>query len=302
VWVLLRHPRLPATALVGIAALVGLCTGSYMSLALMLPALVFLPQRRQFVWVGAGLLLGFVLFKAVGLFYKVHPDHIVHLFPRLAFKVGYLVHNFGIPEIHEALFHLVGLTAAVCVLAMVPGARRWEWLSAGRWVIGLGGVGLALLLMVANNKVVEFNSGTPFFSVYRMMLPLPFLGLLLLGLPGRPSRSVTPTEWSRTGRSLAAAALVTGLLAVQLVRLVQAGPVMADLPSTVPPVTFEWLRANCEEIGGWWKASGEPYFVLEERNDSLAYGCHAQYQVPVLQTEHERRTWLKGRFDQGVPR
>lgn len=302
-WVLLRHPALPALGMVALAALVGFCTGSYMSIALMLPALAWLPGRRPFVLVSLGLLLGFALFKAVGLFYWFHPDHVVHLFPRLGFRLGYLIHNFGVQEIRAAITHLGVLTAVMCLLVVLPRPLQWEWRTVLPWLACVSGVCLAVALMIANNKIVEFNSKSPFFSVYRMMLPLPFLGLLLLGrrqtLATAPAASATP--WPARRAALLPALLVL-LLSAQLVRLVRVGPEMAELPSTVPPITFEWLRANCEEIGGWWRESGEPYFTYEGRNDALAYGCHAQFGVPVLQTDHERRTWLRERFAQGVPR
>lgn len=304
-WVLLRRDGLPAAATLAIAAGVGFCTGSYMSIALMLPVLIWLPTRRQLVMAGVGLLIGFLLFKAVGLFYKFHPGYIVHLFPRMGFKPGYLVHNFGVPEIRAAVLQLTSLTALVCVLVWLPGSRPWGRRDALPWLVCLGAVAVAIVLMVGNNKIVEFNSKSPFFSVYRMMLPLPFLGLLLLGrrVSGVPVQaapdgtSPAPIRYAVAG--LVALSVLTG---VQLHRLMRVGPPMATLPSTVPPITFDWLRENCEEIGGWWRESKEPYFVLEGRNDALAYGCHGQYGVPVLQTVHERRTWLKDRFAQGVPR
>ena len=304
-WTLLRRDGLPLAASFAVAAGVGFCTGSYMSIALMLPVLVWLPTRRRLVLAGLGLLTGFALFKAVGLFYKLHPEYIVHLFPRLSFKPGYLVHNIGVPEIHAAVFHLTSLTAAVCALVLLPGALAWRWRDAVRWVLCLGAVAAAIVLMVGNNKIVEFNSGSPFFSVYRMMLPLPFLGLLLLGrrVAGAAAQALPEAPAAMgPGRGLVGLVAVSLLAGVQLSRLTQAAPLLAGLPSTVPPITFEWLQANCEEIGGWWRESGEPYFVLEGRNDALAYGCHGQYGVPVLQTNHERRTWLKDRFAQDVPR
>lgn len=303
-WVLLRREGLSSGAILAIAAVIGFCTGSYMSIALMLPVLVWLPTRHQRGLAGLGLLIGFALFKAVGLFYKLHPEYIVHLFPRLFFKPGYLVHNIGVPEIRAAVFHLGALTGVVCALVLLPGSRPWARRDALLWALCLGAVAVAVVLMVGNNKIVEFNSKSPFFSVYRMMLPLPFLGVLLLGrrvetTPAVPAGAVL-SFGQREG--LAALAAVTVLAGVQLYRLAHVGPHMAGLPSTVPPITFEWLEANCEEIGGWWRESKEPYFVLEGRNDALAYGCHGQYGVPVLQTNHERRTWLKERFAQGVPR
>lgn len=304
-WVLLRREGLPAAVTVAIAAGVGFCTGSYMSIALMLPVLVWLPTRHQRGLAGLGLLLGFALFKAVGLFYKLHPEYIVHLFPRLFFKPGYLVHNIGVPEIRAAVFHLTALTAVVCALVLLPGSRPWRRRDALPWVLCLGAVAVAIVLMVGNNKIVEFNSKSPFFSVYRMMLPLPFLGLLLLGRRVSPAAAPSPAGGSASSAQrfgVAGLLAVTVLTGVQLYRLMHVAPHMAGLPSTVPPITFDWLQANCEEIGGWWRESKEPYFVLEGRNDALAYGCHGQYGVPVLQTDHERRTWLKDRFAQGVPR
>ncbi len=303
-WILLRHERLSVPAMLALAALAGFCAGSNMSIALMLPALVWLPQRRQFFWVGLGLLLGFGLFKALGLFYKFHPDHIVHLMPRIQYRLGYLVHNFGIHALASAVQHLVILTAAVCLLVLLPGVRGWDWRKALPWIVCGGAAAAAVLLMVANNKIVEFNHKTPFFSVYRMMLPLPLLGLLLLGRPAATDAASQDAAWKLPpgfDRPWLWMLVLSLLLAAQLNRLWRVGPHFAELRSTVPPITFSWLKENCEEIGGWWRESKEPYFVLEGRNDALAYGCHAQYGVPVRQTVHERRTWLEKRFAQGVP-
>lgn len=296
-WVLLRQRRLPVVATVGLAALVGFCTGSYVSIALMLPALAWLPGRPQWVQAGAGLLLGWLAFKALGMFYVLHPDHVVHPFPGLGFRIGYLVHHMGLPDIRNTVLQLGGLTAAACAVALWPGPGSWRREVVWPWLACLAGVGMAVLLMVGNNKIVEFNSMSPFFSVYRMMLPLPFLGLLLMTRrPAAPAPSLS-RRWS--------VAILMGLVVVltlQLRYLTLVAPLMVAQPSTVQPITFAWLRENCEEIGGWWQESREPYFLLEGRNDALAYGCHAQYGVPVLQTQHERRTWLKKRFAQGVPR
>ena len=37
--------------------------------------------------------------------------------------------------------------------------------------------------------------------------------------------------------------------------------------------------------------------VLPHRDDLRAYGCHALYGVPVVQSDYERRTWLRRRFE-----
>lgn len=303
-WVLLRRERLSMPATLAWAVFAGFCTGSYMSIALMLPALAWLPQRRQFVVAGLGLLLGFGLFKAVGLFYVLHPGHIVHLFPKLHYRLGYLVHNWGVDDIASAVTHLATLTLGITAAVLLPGSRPWTRQAALPWVACLLAVTVGVLLMVANNKIVEFNTKSPFFSVYRMMLPLPFLGLLLLGrrVPApTPAVPVTPAGPAPVRHGLAWLLVLSLLLGLQLHRLMRVGPHFAEVASTVPPITFEWLKANCEEIGGWWRGSKEPYYLLEGRNDALAYGCHGQYGVPVLQTLHERRTWLKQRFAQGVP-
>jgi hypothetical protein len=100
---LLRPVAPSAGAQIGWAALVGFCTGSYMSNVLMLPALVFLPDRRRWLLAGAGLLLGYALFKALGLFYVWYPDHVVHRFPDLFFRPGYLLGNLQNPDVVVAL-------------------------------------------------------------------------------------------------------------------------------------------------------------------------------------------------------
>lgn len=305
-WVLLRRERLSMPATLACAVLAGFCTGSYMSIALMLPALAWLPQRRQFVVAGLGLLIGFGLFKAVGLFYVLHPEHIVHLFPKLHYRLGYLVHNWGVDDIAAAVTNLTVLTLGITAAILLPGSRPWNRQSLLPWVACLLAVAAGIVLMVANNKIVEFNTKSPFFSVYRMMLPLPFLGLLLLGrrVPApAPDPGDSTALTSASGRhGMVWLLALTVLLGLQLHRLMRVAPHFAEVASTVPPITFEWLQANCEEIGGWWRESKEPYYLLDGRNDALAYGCHGQYGVPVLQTVHERRTWLKERFAQGVPR
>lgn len=186
---LLRPAPAPAGAQIGWAALVGFCTGSYMSNVLMLPALVFLPDRRRWLLAGAGLLLGYSLFKALGLFYVWHPDHVVHRFPDLFFRPGYLLGNLQNPDVVVAL----------------------AGVQLGRFVVG-------------KNSFI-------------------------------------------------------------------------DAATTLEPVTRDKLRRVCKRLAQDWRRSGEPYVVLRGRDEVLAYGCHALYGVPVVQSDYERRTWLRRRFE-----
>lgn len=295
---LLRPAAPSAGAQIGWAALVGFCTGSYMSNVLMLPALVFLPDRRRWLLAGAGLLLGYALFKALGLFYVWHPDHVVHRFPDLFFRPGYLLGNLQNPDVVVALggLLLLGLSAWALVLraerrepASLAGPDAWRW--------ALGGAGLLLLiaLMVGNNKFAEYNAGSPFFSLYRMMLPLPLLALLVLA------------RWAPTGQAWqvplwGGLALVVALAGAQLGRFAMGQERFIEAATTLEPVTRDKVRRVCKRLAQDWRRSGEPYLVLRGRDDVLAYGCHALYGVPVVQSDYERRTWLRRRFERDAAR
>lgn len=297
--VMLLRPAAPsAGAQIGWAALVGFCTGSYMSNVLMLPALVFLPDRRRWLLAGAGLVLGYALFKALGLFYVWHPDHVVHRFPDLFFRPGYLLGNLQNPDVVVALggLLLLGLSAWALVLraerrepASLAGPDAWRW--------ALGGAGLLLLiaLMVGNNKFAEYNAGSPFFSLYRMMLPLPLLALLVLA------------RWAPTGQAWqvplwGGLALVVALAGAQLGRFAMGQERFIEAATTLEPVTRDKVRRVCKRLAQDWRRSGEPYLVLRGRDDVLAYGCHALYGVPVVQSDYERRTWLRRRFERDAAR
>lgn len=62
-------------------------------------------------------------------------------------------------------------------------------------------------------------------------------------------------------------------------------------------MTRDKLRRVCKRLAQDWRRSGEPYVVLPHRDDLRAYGCHALYGVPVVQSDYERRTWLRRRFE-----
>jgi hypothetical protein len=235
---LLRPAPAPAWAQIGWSALVGFCTGSYMSNVLMLPVLVFLPDRRRWLLAGAGLLLGFTLFKAVGLFYVWHPDHVVHRFPDLFFRPGYLLGNLQNPDV-------VGSLGGLLLLGLGAGAAVW-WSErrdrealvgpgGWRWALGLAGLLLLIALMVGNNKFAEYNAGSPFFSLYRMMLPLPLLALLVIG------------RWQPTGTAWrvplwGGMALVALLATVQLARFVVGHERFIEAATTLEPVPHDRLR------------------------------------------------------------
>lgn len=295
---LLLRPVAPsAGAQIGWATLVGFCTGSYMSNVLMLPALVFLPDRRRWLLAGAGLLLGYALFKALGLFYVWHPDHVVHRFPDLFFRPGYLLGNLQNTDVVVVLggLLLLGLGAGALVIraewrdpASLAGADGW------RWALGAAGLVLLIALMVGNNKFAEYNAGSPFFSLYRMMLPLPLLALLVIA------------RWPPTGTAWrvplwGGLALAVVLAGVQLGRFSVSQERFIEAATTLEPVTRDKVRRVCKRLARDWRRSGVPFVVLRGRDDVLAYGCHALYGVPVVQSDYERRTWLRRRFEQGVP-
>ena len=96
-------------------------------------------------------------------------------------------------------------------------------------------------------------------------------------------------------------ALVGLLTAVQLARFATEHERFVEAATTLKPVTHDRLRRVCKLLARDWRSSGEPFVVLPERDDVRAYGCHSEYDIPVVQSNYERRTWLRKRFEQGVP-
>lgn len=282
-------------------ALVGFCLGSYSSVALMIPALVLIDDRRRLLQAGLGLALGYALFKGVALFYVFNPEHVVHRFPALRFTPGHFWSHISHPTIAPAFAWLLGLGAAVCAAVMAlyrPGeAQRRAWvLRLALLALGLAGV---IGLMLSTNKIADFNAGTPFYSVYRLMLPLPYLVLLVMS--ASVLRSTVVVRPLAPATVVALGALFSGLVGWQAVGVQRDRDALALLTSTVPPLPYDRLERQCARLAEALRVSGQPYYTLRGRNDALAYGCSAQFGLPVVQTTFERRTWLREHLERVGP-
>lgn len=281
-------------------ALVGFCLGSYTSVALMVPALVLIDDRRRLLQAGVGLALGYALFKGVALFYVFHPEHVVHRFPLLRFTRGHLGAHLTNPTIAPAFAWLLGLGAAACAAVMAlcwpDEAQRRAWaLRLALLALGLVGV---IGIMLSTNKIADFNAGTPFYSVYRLMLPLPYLALLVMSAAALRSPSVVRPPALAT--TVALGALFIGLVGWQAMGVQRDREALALLTSTVPPLPYDRLERQCARLAEALRVSGQPHYTLRGRNDALAYGCSAQFGLPVVQTTFERRTWLREHLERAA--
>lgn len=282
-------------------ALVGFCLGSYTSVALMVPALVLIDDRRRLLQAGLGLALGYALFKGVALFYAFNPEHVVHRFPALRFTRGHLAAHLTNPTIAPAFAWLVGLGAVACAAVMAlyrpeEAQRRAMVLRLSFLALGLAGV---IGLMLSTNKIADFNAGSPFYSVYRLVLPLPYLALLVMSAVALRSPSVVRPPALAT--TVALGALFLGLLGWQAVGVQRDREALAQLISTVPPLPYDRLERQCARLAESLRVSGQAYYTLRGRNDALAYGCSAQFGLPVVQTTFERRTWLRAHLERSTP-
>ena len=282
-------------------ALVGFCLGSYMSVALMLPALVLLEPPRRLLLSGLGLGLGFALFKGVALFYRLHPEFVVHRFPELRFSRDHFLAHLGHGTIATAFGILLLLTLAAGLVALARRGPGGAWRLSVSWRHGavVAGALSVVAVMLATNKIADFNLGTPFFSVYRMLLPLPLLALLVIAhaaVPRPASASLDGGRWPRGAERLAMVGMLA-LLGWQAHWLVRERDALAARPSSAPTVSYQTLERQCGRLGAALSRSGEPFYRLRGRNDALAYGCHAEFGVPVVQRDYERRTWLEERLE-----
>ena len=299
---LLRGEGDSAAATLAWGALVGFCLGSYMSAALMLPALALLERPRRMLLSGLGLGLGHVLLKAVALFYRFHPEYVVHRFPELRFSRDHFLAHLSHETIAAAVGSLLLLTLAASLAALATRGPGYGWRLLGSWRHGAVVVGVlaVIAVMLATNKIADFNIGTPFFSVYRMLLPLPLLALLVAAHASAPAAPAAPSsDGGRLAFGAQALALV-GMLALlgwQAHWLVRERQALAWVPSSAPTVSYEKLERQCARLGEALSRSGEPFYRFRGRNDALAYGCHAEFGVPVMQRDYERRTWLEERLE-----
>lgn len=284
------------------AALVGFCLGSYMSVALMLPALVLMvDDRRRALLAILGLALGLALFKGVGLFYSFNPGYIVHRFPKLRFSSEHFMGHLTHPQIAIAFGTLILLTLVACLgaLAVRGQTREWRFPFSGRHMLVALGLLTGIGVMLATNKIADFDPGTPFFSVYRMLLPLPLLALLVIS---HAAQSAAP--WPETVRVPAGAWIAAALMLAQLGWQAHLLPrdrrALALLPSSAPTVSYEKLERQCGRLGEAIRSAGQRYYSFRGRNDALAYGCHAEFGVPVVQRDYERRTWLREHLEQAT--
>lgn len=303
---LLQEERGGRGSVLAWGAVTGFSLASYMSVALLLPALALVHSGRRLAGWLAGLGLGFALFKAVGLFYKLHPEYVVHRFPKLRFSQDHFLTHLMHEQIGGALLGLLLLTVAVVMAGLlvrdVVGGR---WRLAVSWHHGLvlAGALVVLAVMLATNKIADFDPGTPFFSIYRLVLPLPLLGLLMVGRGGAVTgaRSASASAGLHPALAALAGVLMLGVLGWNAHVLAQDGQRLARLPSSAPTVSYEKLQRQCARLQEAIRRSGDTYYQFRGRNDALAYGCLPEFGVPVVQRDYERRTWLKERLEQGAP-
>lgn len=303
---LLQEERGGRVSVLAWGVVTGFSLASYMSVALMLPALALVRSGRRLSGWLAGLGLGFALFKAVALFYKLHPEYVVHRFPKLRFSQDHFLTHLLHEQIGGALLGLLLLTVAAVVVGLLVRhvvGGRWRLAVSWRHGLVLAGALAVLAAMLATNKIADFDPGTPFYSVYRLVLPLPLLGLLVMGqgLSLSGARAAPAAAWLHPAWPALAGVLMLGVLGWHASVLTQDGQRLARLPSSAPTVSYEKLQRQCARLQEAIRRSGDSYYQFRGRNDALAYGCLPEFGVPVVQRDYERRTWLKERLEQSEP-
>ena len=289
--------------------IIGFCMGAFTGAFVLLPAILLVRGRGLFFKLAASVIVGFLLSKCAAVFYALNPDYLVHHQSTLTFSAADFFLNWQNPDIRRPLLQLFlpGFLIISLLHAVYTRIPYWARIQA-IWAF-LGFVG-TLVLMLATQKIRDFSAGSPFFSVERMFIAVPFFFVLLIAHlasslePKSQLRATFPRLPNVSSRGWAIIGSVSLFLcfAVSVQRLnryiSKNRDVLAHAPSPAVVTSLEKLTQECLQIHQKLPNPSENYLYFIGRNDTLVYGCSALMNVPIVQSVYERRTWLARFYEQ----
>lgn len=284
----------------------GFCLSSYASVALILPALITGNKPKKLFLTGIGMVIGYFVFKELQYFYVANPDYVVHPSTVFEFRLLYLSLNLQNADILFPVARLTLLSISSCIIFWVlsrpdtTNVRSQDWYLLGASL--LAAVTL-IVLILSSNKIGDFEPDSPFYSIYRMIQPMPLLALLLGASNSTNNQTASNTLTVPQPRGVHVIKFWYLWVIIALTLSYKHSSHFKRTfvhhlyaPRYMMPVSVDWLKKSCGELEIKMQLSKNRYYLYEGRQDHLAYGCHAQFGMPVVQTHYERRTWLLKRL------
>jgi|GEM_PF-3332903 len=319
---LLKCERSNGKLIITLGAVFGFCLGAFTGVFLLAPALLLINKKKAAITFFSGCLFGFLVSKSTGVFYYLNPHYVVHKQMVVTFSVSDFLANLRNPSIRSPLVSLVLPSFLILVwlhfrASYLPKSARFQALLSflGFWAV--------IAAMMATPKIRDFMPVSPFFSIERMFVAVPFFFLLLLVHLGVFVQKcyTAHSDWHlHCVQSIPTRKLLSLLLFIVLITRINKlnefissnQSEMASSPSpaqvkSIADLSQECLMLQERYLGtsdaylyydGPSDAPSENYLYFIGRNDTLVYGCSALMNVPIVQSVYERRTWLARFYEQ----
>ena len=307
IWCLLRSNESTKKVSFALGVLFGICLGAFTGALLLAPALLLFKKKNVFIVGSLGCLLGFLLCKSSGLFYYLNPHYVVHTQSVVTLSASDFLMNWMNPSIRTPILSLFlpGFLIIIYGHFRVPHLPRVARIQA---LLAFFGFLAVLFAMLATPKIRDFAPDSPFYSLERMLVGVPYFFVLMVVHLGSFEQKndvgffqfKLPLILSKKINTVLSILILLGL-GIQIRRLNNFILVnrdkMAGSPSPSQVKSIAHLREHCSALQERYMHNKDVYLFFNGRDDAIVYGCSAFMGMPTVQAEYERRTWLVGYFE-----
>lgn len=288
---------------------VGLIVGTFEPLVVLVPLLLFRPQKKHnFVSNTTAVVVGFLAMRALSLFYVFHPNFVVYANKDRIYSIEILTTNLKNFEIIKEIAFVGFPSISLYVFLIIWSRKRKANDRALGYLLCAIFELAAILLMLSSSKLTDFVDSV-FYSLFRFLIPFIFLPLLQVAHFSKYSGYVVISEEVRARKSVThirAPAHLAQILVV-LILLLQTGVVAKDIANSADDyahsntptgvIDRSILEKSCHEFSNQID-KGHEYVSVDYANDSYfafgwIYGCRAISGVYVVARSGDRRTWLE---------
>jgi hypothetical protein len=268
----------------------GITIAAYTPTILLMPIL-FLSSRNliDLLKILFFVLIGWITIKIIGYYAYSNPLHIIYHQLPLSFSFKQLFTSLHEASVYKSfLYAFVSLQAALSLYLILLLFNAKELTLRIIFVIFsiIGGI----LIMLSTNKIMDFTESI-FYSGIRFWLIIPYLFLSLNFFFLQQYRLWIP-KFKYLLPSFVILILVSCLVTLNWLKANVSTAIQDPRPVQVD--TKLNILEQCNNILSRMNQTKQhEYVLIEGRNDFLAYGCYPLAGIYVVQTEFERRVWLK---------